>query len=352
MALLLLLAMARLAALMWVPWLLTGLRLPPVAVEAAALTTGPVVGWSSPVRLVVGWPPCVVASLLLVVVCLLVRLAALGAWRPAMWFVAPLPPVAGETPALALSPVGMLLPMRLWGSSPSVASVVMMAVAPATVCWWLPRRSWGRRPVKAVIPPVLALVALTRPWLAAASVLTLTPASPPWGGAVPEIIPVTPVCWIFAPPLEAPAPCAWMAGTMTRPSVALKGVVAARLPPAASGCRWVVPPLEVRTPCASMAGTLAEATLASTLAVPLRTSSAGSRVGCLKWRATTPPKRCGTLAGLMESGSSGLTPFAGMSPPTGCDLPRCRGRGVARLGGLLTCCWRLARGDPTSSGGG
>ena len=133
--LLLLLAMARLAALMWVPSGLTRLCLPPAVVEAAALATSPVVGWSSSVRLVVGWPPCVVASLLLVVVCLMVRLEALGAWRPATCFVAPLPPVAGETPALALSPVGMLWPVRLWGSSPSAASTVMMAVAPATGCW-------------------------------------------------------------------------------------------------------------------------------------------------------------------------------------------------------------------------
>ena len=69
-------------------------------------------------RLVVGWSPCVVASLLLVVLWLLVRLAALGAW-----FVVPLPSVAAETPALALSPVGMRVPVRLWGSSPSVVGV-------------------------------------------------------------------------------------------------------------------------------------------------------------------------------------------------------------------------------------
>ncbi len=41
---------------------------------------------------------------------------------------------------MVLSPVGMLLPVRLWGSSPSVASVVMMAVAPAAGCLLLPRR--------------------------------------------------------------------------------------------------------------------------------------------------------------------------------------------------------------------
>ncbi len=64
-----------------------------------------------------------VASLLLVVVCVRVRLVALGAWRPAIRFVVPLPPVAGETPALALSPVGMRVPVRLWGSSPSVVGV-------------------------------------------------------------------------------------------------------------------------------------------------------------------------------------------------------------------------------------
>ncbi len=81
--------------------------MPPVAVEIAALATGPVVGLSSPVRLVVGWPPCVVATSLLVVVC-----------------VPPLPPVAGETLAMALPPVGMWVPVRPWGSSPPAAGVV------------------------------------------------------------------------------------------------------------------------------------------------------------------------------------------------------------------------------------
>ncbi len=38
---------------------------------------------------------------------------ALGAWRLAMAWMTPLPPEAGGTPALALSPVGMRLPMRL-----------------------------------------------------------------------------------------------------------------------------------------------------------------------------------------------------------------------------------------------
>ncbi len=76
-------------------------------------------------RLVVGWPPCAVASPLVVVVCSLVRLLVLGAWLPAASLVPPLPPAAGETPALALSPVGMLWPVRLWGSSPSVAGMLM-----------------------------------------------------------------------------------------------------------------------------------------------------------------------------------------------------------------------------------
>ncbi len=84
-------------------------------------------------RPVVGWSPCVVASLLLVVVCLLVRLVALGAWRPAIWFVVPLPSVAAETPALALSPVGVWVPVRLRGSSPSVAGV-LMGIPPSVAC--------------------------------------------------------------------------------------------------------------------------------------------------------------------------------------------------------------------------
>ena len=64
-----------------------------------------------PRRRVVGWAfPCVVASLLLVVLrfCLCV----------------PLPPVAGETLAMALSLVGMWVPVRPWGSSPPAAGVV------------------------------------------------------------------------------------------------------------------------------------------------------------------------------------------------------------------------------------
>ncbi len=64
-----------------------------------------------PRRRVVGWAfPCVVASLLLVVMrfCLCV----------------PLPPVAGETLAMALSPVDMWVPVRPWGSSPPAAGVV------------------------------------------------------------------------------------------------------------------------------------------------------------------------------------------------------------------------------------
>ena len=61
-------------------------------------------------RLVVGWAfPCVVASLLLVVLRFLLCV--------------PLPPAAAETPALALSPVGVWVPIRLWGSSPPAAGV-------------------------------------------------------------------------------------------------------------------------------------------------------------------------------------------------------------------------------------
>ena len=61
-------------------------------------------------RLVVGWSPCVVASLLEVV----------------RWFMVcvPLPPAAAETPALALSPVGVWVPIRLRGSSPPAAGVI------------------------------------------------------------------------------------------------------------------------------------------------------------------------------------------------------------------------------------
>ena len=61
-------------------------------------------------RLVVGWSPCVVASLLLVV----------------LWFLVcvPLPSAAAETPALALSPVGVRVPVRLRGSPPSVAKMM------------------------------------------------------------------------------------------------------------------------------------------------------------------------------------------------------------------------------------
>ncbi len=44
MAILLLLAEARLAALVWVLWLPLVLRLPPGAAETVALATGPVVG--------------------------------------------------------------------------------------------------------------------------------------------------------------------------------------------------------------------------------------------------------------------------------------------------------------------
>ena len=64
-----------------------------------------------------------VASLL-VVGCLVVRPAALGARRPVMRGVAPRPPVARETLALALSPVGMWVPVRSWGSSSPAAGVV------------------------------------------------------------------------------------------------------------------------------------------------------------------------------------------------------------------------------------
>ena len=78
-----------------------------VAVPAVARVTGPVVGFLSLMRAVVGWPPCVMAILLLVGVCVL-----------------PLPPVAGETLAMALSPVDMWVPVRPWGSSPPVAGVV------------------------------------------------------------------------------------------------------------------------------------------------------------------------------------------------------------------------------------
>ena len=61
-------------------------------------------------RRAVGWSPCVVASLLEVV----------------LWFMVcvPLSPAAAETPALALSPVGVWVPIRLRGSSPPVAVVI------------------------------------------------------------------------------------------------------------------------------------------------------------------------------------------------------------------------------------
>ncbi len=77
------------------------------AVPAAALVTSPVVGLSSSVLVVAGWPPCAVASPLVVVVRFL-----------------PLPPAAVETPALALSPVGVWVPVRLRGSSPPAAGVI------------------------------------------------------------------------------------------------------------------------------------------------------------------------------------------------------------------------------------
>ena len=64
-----------------------------------------------PLRLVVGWSfPCVVASLLLVVL--------------RFFLCVPLPPAAAETPALALSPVGVWVPVRLRGSSPPAAGVI------------------------------------------------------------------------------------------------------------------------------------------------------------------------------------------------------------------------------------
>ena len=70
-------------------------------------------------RPVVGWSPCVVASLLLVVLWFLVRV--------------PLPSAAAETPALALSPVGVRVPVRLRGSSPSVVGV-LMGLPPSVAC--------------------------------------------------------------------------------------------------------------------------------------------------------------------------------------------------------------------------
>ena len=121
-----LLAMAWRAAMVLMEWPsgLTRLCLSVVAVLAAALVTSPVVGLSSSMRPAVGWPPCVVASPLAVVVCSLLCLLAPGAWLPATSLVPPLPPVAAETPALALSPVGVWVPIRLWGSSPPAAGVI------------------------------------------------------------------------------------------------------------------------------------------------------------------------------------------------------------------------------------
>ena len=70
-------------------------------------------------RPVVGWSPCVVASLLLVVLWVMVRV--------------PLPSVAAGAAALALSLVGVRVPVRLRGSSHSVRSV-LMGLPPSVAC--------------------------------------------------------------------------------------------------------------------------------------------------------------------------------------------------------------------------